>query len=109
MSRTYRLVVTSQFALSIVALLYLGRGFGRMLASPKSLAAIAVVILLGTLLGVRAAGLYWTSASLFYWCVALYLIGHFSPIFIDGSGPMASFYWGGNAPGPTMSEYYANQ
>ena len=40
-----------------------------------------------------------------YWFCALWLLFRFSPIFVDGSGATASFYWGNHLPAATLSDY----
>ena len=40
-----------------------------------------------------------------YWLSALWLLMKVSPISIDGSGPVVTFYWGSHPPTPTLAEY----
>ncbi len=51
---------------------------------------------------------YWLLVSPIYWAATVGLLWHACPPSTDGSGPMATFYWGKHSPTPTLSEYHDN-
>jgi hypothetical protein len=51
---------------------------------------------------------YWLAVSPLYGYLAFYLLWHLIPPFVDGSGPLPTFYWGSHEPTPTLSEYDQN-
>jgi hypothetical protein len=52
--------------------------------------------------------LYWLPAFCIYWCFAVKVLMHVSPISIDNYGPGSSFYWGTRILAPTLREYDEN-
>ncbi len=52
---------------------------------------------------------YWLVVSPIYWYLAFSLLWYASPPLMDGSGPVATLYWGQQSPTATLSEYYQNQ
>ena len=52
--------------------------------------------------------LCWGVILLLYWATVVHFLRVASPVFIDGGGPMPSFYWG-HAPQPEMGEYMRRQ
>ena len=51
---------------------------------------------------------YWLLVSPLYWYVAFWIVGYVSPIYVDGDGPMPTFYWCRSCrtfPAPTLREY----
>jgi len=52
---------------------------------------------------------FWAFIFIIYWYCAVWILQEVSPIWIDGSGPLATFYWGKNWPTPTLSEYHENK
>jgi hypothetical protein len=49
--------------------------------------------------------LYWLAVIPAYWYCAFRLLGHMSPVLVDGGGPTATFWWGEHSPTPTRAEY----
>jgi len=43
-----------------------------------------------------------------YWAAMYYLFRDLSPVYMDGAGPMPSFFWS-PLPAPGLGEYYARQ
>ena len=54
-------------------------------------------------------GLYWTLIVPLYWALVVHVLRDASPVFVDGCGPMPSFYWGRHTPFPKFHEYYENR
>ena len=53
--------------------------------------------------------MYWCFVIPLYWFTVVHVLRGVSPVFVDGSGPMPSFYWSKHMPTPGLSEYYRNR
>jgi hypothetical protein len=54
--------------------------------------------------------LFWCIIVLLYWAAIVKVLRASSPVFMDGSGPMPSFYWSkSRPPTPGIGEYYKNR
>jgi len=51
---------------------------------------------------------YWMVASPFYCFFAFWVLQQRSPIRFDGSGAMATFYWGKHNPSASLAEYFGS-
>jgi len=49
--------------------------------------------------------LFWLMAVAAYWYCARWLLYSLFPIFVDGSGPMPSYFWGNAPASPTMGQW----
>ena len=51
---------------------------------------------------------YWAASVIAYWASALWLLQHTFRISVDGSGLVASFFWGRTPPVATAADYLHN-
>ncbi|HVP46663.1 MAG TPA: hypothetical protein VMT32_08770 [Bryobacteraceae bacterium] len=49
--------------------------------------------------------LYWCLVVPLYWAIVVYILREASPVYIDGGGPMPSFYWGRHRHSPGLGEH----
>ena len=49
--------------------------------------------------------MYWLIVISIYWLCAVRLLVWASPVFVDGSGATASFYWGNHIPSASLLDY----
>ena len=53
--------------------------------------------------------MYWCFIVPLYWATVVTVLRSASPVFMDGSGPSPTFYWGKHPPTPGLLEYYNNR
>ena len=53
--------------------------------------------------------MYWCFVVPLYAIIVYYLLRYVSPVMLDGSGPMPSFYWSRPVPAPDVKEYYSRR
>jgi hypothetical protein len=53
--------------------------------------------------------LFWCIMVPLYWAAVVHILRDVSPVFVDGGGPMPSFYWTERMPLPGLGEYYTNR